>query len=428
MQVAQTRRPALTRPSRLVVGGLAVVAGTAMFQLANFLTNAVAARTLGPASYGDLAAVVGLVYLASPFFVSMQTVASRLTTRSIADGQGRRVRGLLAYYLARVVLVVGLAGAVFALGSGLVARAIRVPSALPIALLSVVFVLSAVTHLQRGVLQGAHRFGQFGASSAIEGWAKVFVAVALLRWVSASPASVIVAIAAAGCVGAFGNWWMLRSMPPSAYGVMPEAHPYRFSAQTLGTLLLLASLLSVDVIAANRYLSETAAGLYAALSLTAKTVFFATSAVTMFAFPVFSQRQDLGRDARPLLLSILAAVVAIVVCATVAFSAFPSAFLGALFGARFRAAASYVPWAAAAFGLYAVVHVCSMYLLSQGRSLGLGVLAACALLQLAGLRTFHDTIATFLAVQTVVFGVGAAALVVIALVVPRRASVAPEAS
>ncbi|MGZ4149472.1 MAG: lipopolysaccharide biosynthesis protein, partial [Actinomycetota bacterium] len=300
--------------------------------------------------------------------------------------------------------------------------------AIPIALLSVVFVLSAVTHLQRGVLQGAHRFGQFGASSAIEGWAKVFVAVALLRWVSASPASVIVAIAAAGCVGAFGNWWMLRSMPPSEYGVMPQAHPYRFSAQTLGTLLLLALLLSVDVIAANRYLPETAAGLYAALSLTAKTVFFATSAITTFAFPVFSERQDLGQDARPLLLSVLGAVVAVVVCATAGLSAFPSAFLGALFGERFLAAAPYVPWAAVAFGLYAVVHVCSMYLLSQGRALGLGVLAACALAQLAGLRAFHDAIPTFLAVQTTVFGLGAVALVFIALVGSRPPTTSREVS
>ena len=273
METAQLRPRAAVRPARLVTGGAAVVAGTAMFQLANFLTNSIAARVLGPASYGDLAAIVGLVYLSSPFFVSLQTVASRVTTTTISQGQGRRVRGLLAYYAARLIVVVALGCAVLALGSGIVARAIRVPSALPIALLSVVFVLSLLTHLQRGVLQGAHRFLQFGASSAIEGWTKVLVAAVILRWISASPAAVIVALAVAGTVGAVANWVMLRSMPPSEYGIMPEAHPYRFSAQTLGTLLLLAMLLSVDVIAANRYLPEAAAGIYAALSLTAKTVF-----------------------------------------------------------------------------------------------------------------------------------------------------------
>jgi O-antigen/teichoic acid export membrane protein len=414
MQIAGTRAVAAGR-SRLVAGGLAVVVGTAAFQLANFLTNAVAARALGPESYADLAAVVGLVYLSSPFFISLQTVASRVTTTSIAEGQGRRVRGLLAYYAARVTAVVGLVGGILALGSGLIARALQIPSALPIALLSIVFAASAVTHLQRGVLQGARRFGQFGASTTIEGWMKLVTVVVLLRFLTASPSIVIVALIVGGSVAVVANWSMLRSMPPSEYGVLPETHPFLLSAKTLGTLLLLALMLSVDVIAANRYLPDTTAGIYAALSLTAKTVFFATAAVTTFAFPVFSERHDLRQDARSLLLWVLGVDVAIVVCATAGLSAFPTAFLGALFGERFLAAAPYVPFAALGFGLYAILHACSMYLLSQGRTLAIVVLGACALAQLAGLRAFHDAIPVLLTVQSAVFGAGALTLLAVAL-------------
>ncbi len=418
MQIADTRAvPA--RRSRLVAGGLAVVVGTAAFQLANFLTNAVAARALGPESYADLAAVIGLVYLTSPLFISLQTVASRVTTTSIAEGQGRKVRGLLAYYATRVTAVVVLLGGVLAVGSGLVARALQIPSALPIALLSIVFACSAVTHLQRGVLQGARRFGQFGASSAIEGWMKLVTVVVLLRFLTASPSIVITALIAGGLVAAVANWSMLRSMPPSEYGVLPDTHPFLLSAKTLGTLLLLALMLSVDVIAANRYLADTTAGIYAALSLTAKTVFFATAALTTFAFPIFSERHDLGQDARSLLVWILGVDVAIVVCATVGLSAFPTVFLGALFGERFLAATPYVPFAAVGFGLYAILHACSMYLLSQGRTVAIVVLGGCALAQLACLRAFHDSIPVLLTVQGAVFGVGALTLLAVALIERR---------
>ena len=414
MQIADTRAVAVRR-SRLVAGGVAVVVGTGAFQLANFLTNAVAARALGPESYADLAAVIGLVYLTSPFFISLQTVASRVTTTSIAEGQGRRVRGLLAYYATRVTSMVLLIGGVLALGSGLVARALQIPSALPIALLAVVFACSAVTHLQRGVLQGARRFGQFGASSAIEGWMKLVTLVVLLSFVTASPSVVIIALIVGGFAAAVANWSMLRSMPPSEYGVLPETHPLLLSARTLGTLLLLALLLSVDVIAANRYLADTTAGIYAALSLTAKTVFFATAALTTFAFPVFSERHDLHQDARPVLLWILGVDIAIVVCATAGLTAFPTVFLSALFGERFLAAAPYVPFAALGFGLYAILHACSMYLLSQGRTIAIVVLGACALVQLAALRAFHDTIPALLTVQGAVFGAGALTLLTVAL-------------
>ncbi len=421
MQVARTREFS-ARPSRLVAGGVAVVVGTAAFQVANFLTNAVAARALGPESYADLAAVIGLVYHSSPFFVSLQTVASRLTTMLIAEGHGRKVRGILAYYATRVTAVVASAGAILALGSGLVAAALRISSALPIALLSIVFAFSTLTHLQRGVLQGARRFGQFGASSAIEGWMKLLTVVVLLRVVVASPSIVIVGLIVGGGAAAVVNWSMLRSMPPSEYGVLPEAHPYRLSVHTLGTLLLLAMLLSVDVIAANRYLPDTTAGIYAALSLTAKTVFFATAALTTFAFPLFSEHHDLRQDARPTLLWILGLDVAIVVCATLVLTAFPSAFLGALFGQRFLAAAPFVPFAALAFGLYAIVHVCAMYLLSQGRTVGIVVLGACSLAQLAGLRAFHDSIPDLLTVQAAVFAAGAVALLAVALLAHRDRS------
>jgi O-antigen/teichoic acid export membrane protein len=421
MQVAGTRA-SIARPSRLVAGGVAVVVGTGAFQLANFLTNAVAARALGPDSYADLAAVIGLVYLSSPFFVSFQTVASRVTTTLIAEGHGRKVRGLLAYYATRVTAVVALIGGVLALGSGLVAAALRIPSAMPIALLSVVFAFSTVTHLQRGVLQGARRFGQFGAGSAIEGWIKLVTIVVLLRVVVASPSVVIVGLIVGGGAAAVIDWSMLRSMPPSEYGVFPEAHPFRLSLHTLGTLLLLAMLLSVDVIAANRYLPDTTAGIYAALSLTAKTVFFATAALTTFAFPLFSEHHDLGRDARPTLLWILAVDVAIVASATVALTAFPNAFLSALFGERFLAAAPYVSFGALVFGLYAIVHVCAMYLLSQGRTAAIVVLGACALAQLAGLRAFHDSIPDLLTVQAVVFATAAVALFALALLARRDRS------
>src|SRR5207244_1441096 len=49
---------------RLLTSGAIVVAGTGVFQISNFLFNSIAARALGPAGYGDLAAVIGIIYLA----------------------------------------------------------------------------------------------------------------------------------------------------------------------------------------------------------------------------------------------------------------------------------------------------------------------------------------------------------------------------
>ena len=55
-------------------GGMFVLIGGAIWQLSNFLFNAVAAHALGPAGYATVAAIVGFAYLFGPVFVALQTI------------------------------------------------------------------------------------------------------------------------------------------------------------------------------------------------------------------------------------------------------------------------------------------------------------------------------------------------------------------
>ena len=63
MSAVEARAIRTTAATRLLTGGAMVVAGTAVFQASNFAFNSIAARALGPVGYGDLAAVIGIVYL-----------------------------------------------------------------------------------------------------------------------------------------------------------------------------------------------------------------------------------------------------------------------------------------------------------------------------------------------------------------------------
>jgi O-antigen/teichoic acid export membrane protein len=400
--------------SRIASGGAMVVVGTAVFQASNFLYNSLAARALGPSTYGDLAAVVGLVALTSPLFMSVQTVASRTATALYAGGRARELRGLLSFYTARLVFAAVLVASVAALFSGPVAELLHLGSSLPIVLLAGIIVLGVISHLQRGVLLGLQRFAVFGLGSAIEGITKIAACVVLLLWVWPSVSGAIVALGvASACTIAFSGA-VLHKLPSTTERVRPVEHPFRYSLETLATLVLLAMLLSTDVIAANRYLAPDLAGLYAAVSLSGKTVFFATSALTTFAFPLFSDRQDHNEDSRPILLALGGTVVVISAGIVGLYVVAPTFLVHAIFGPSYVGAAPFVPWAAVAFAGYSLVYLAGMYLLSQRRAVGTAVLGVFAVAQLAAFRLLHRDLAQLVMVEVMVLGACAGAMLVAA--------------
>jgi O-antigen/teichoic acid export membrane protein len=253
-------------PNSFIRSGALLFGAILFWHLSNFAFNAIGARLLGPSQYGTLAAATALLYVASPFFFSVQTVASRLTTRLYSRSEWDRLHGLLRYYGKR--LAAGgflLAGAV-AIGSSALARFLRISSPMPIAILGIAFGSSLITHLQRGVLQGSLRFARYAFSTVMEGAVKIVAAVSLLVLVSRDANAAVLAVVISSLLAVAVNWALLGFLPASRTTV-PLSQVYRYSLVTLSSLLLLAILLSVDLLAAKRYLDPHTAGLYAAVSL-----------------------------------------------------------------------------------------------------------------------------------------------------------------
>jgi O-antigen/teichoic acid export membrane protein len=416
------------REARSAPAGGAFVRGSAfvfgailLWHASNFVFNSVSARVLGPSDYGTLAAVIALVYLASPVFLSVQTVASRITTRLGTKGEWARIRGLAGYYNLRMAFVGMLFAGVIALSSRILATVLHFPSGLPIALLGLSFPLGFVTHVQRGVLQGSQQFGRYAASTVLEAVVKIAGAILLVAWLWASVEAAVVSILIASAVALAANHGLLGFLP-RAREHRPILHPYGYSLMTLTCLILLALLFSVDMLAAKRYLDPEVAGLYAVASLSGKVVFFATSALNWVMFPVFSARQEKGQDSRKQLLRVLSAVLGASAVVTIIYFVAPSIVITPLFGSRYAVAGPYIGWMAIAITLYAVAYLITLYLLSQRVATGASVLGIVELIQLAGLSTFHASIGQLIAVQISVMGMAAAALGALAFHIHPRSA------
>ena len=399
----------------LLRGGALVVASTAVWHCSNFAFNAVGARFLGPTQYGVLAASISLLYLVSPVIISIQTVASREATASRAAGEWVQLRHRLSRVGARLGLSSAVAAAVLAGLSPQVSKFLRIGSPLPVVLTALALPLLAVTHLQRGVLQGIQRFGRYAASTVTEALSKLLAALLLFGMLWRNPAAgTLSVLVAAGC-GLVVNVMLLRFLPKGKIEGRVARTSSRYSATVLATLVLLALLMSEDILVAKRYLDPHAAGLYAGVSIVGKIVFFATSTLSLILFPIFSARHEAGRDSRAGLVAALGLVAGGACLLALVFFTAPELVLTPLLGGSFAAAEPYLGWMGIAFALYAMTHLVATYLLAQRRANVVAVLAVVALLQVVGFWSFHGGILQLIHVLIATFAVAATALMGVAL-------------
>jgi O-antigen/teichoic acid export membrane protein len=188
---------------------------------------------------------------------------------------------------------------------------------------------------------------------------------------------------------------------------------------------MLAALQAADTLAAKRYFPSQQAGLYAAISLSGMTVFFAMSGLSFYLLPKFSALQEKGLDPRRGLARALALIIAASSVIVAVYFVTPWVLIVPLYGAKYRAADPYIGWMGIAFAMYGCVYMVAVYLLSQRRAWVVGLLATALLLQLAGFRTFHSSIHDFIVVQLVVFSATALAIAGAALGSSPRTALAP---
>lgn len=402
--------------SGLVRGGALVFASTLVWHASNFLFNAVTARLLGPSGYAELAATVTIIYVSSPVLTSIQTMMSRAATSLQVAGSLDRIRPLVDAR-ARVIALVALAVAAGCSAlSHQFARFLHLSSGWPIVIVFAGLCVSGVTHCQRGALQGTQLFGRYAASTVVEATTKVVGAAALVGLVSRSPAAAVAAVPIAALCAFVVNSALLRALPRGRRTMSEQSfRGWGDSWRTVATFGFLSILLSADVLAAKHYLPSQTAGVYAAVSLSGKVVYFATSALSFFLFPLFSEQRERKLDARRHLALALGALCACSLLLIAAYVLMPRLVIDPLFGARYSGAAPYLGLIAVAFAGYAVAYLAATYLLAQGARLGAAVLAVATAAQLAGLYFRHESIAAIVDVQAVVFWGAALVLCAVAL-------------
>ena len=268
-----------------------------IMNIATYGFTMIAARLLGPQSYGALAALMATLLVITVLQLGLQaTAARRISAEPEHVAQIERTILGVTYRAALVLAVLLL------VLSPLVNRLLRLDSLPTAALVAVASVPFTIMGGQAGILQGERR------------WA----ALSVLYVLSGVPRLVIgTAIGAVAPVVA--GWWFLRRARDP--GIGSETHGFRRvifeTARNSQALFAFFALSNADVIVARNVLPSHDAGLYAGGLILTKAVLFLPQFVVVVAFPSMSTIAERRRALTLSLVSVLGIGTAVTLGAAV---------------------------------------------------------------------------------------------------------------
>jgi O-antigen/teichoic acid export membrane protein len=402
----------------VMVGNVLALAFTVVF-----------ARKLGQTGYGSLSALVSTFIILMVPGAAVQTTVAREISAAFASGEasaGAGVRRWLEVLLLVTVVATGISvllrdvlATIIGVDEVPWGAAATVPSGC----------LWLIVSVQRGALQGFHRYRMVGWSLVGEQLARLAFALALVG-------------AGAGVTGAFlGTPLALaavalgllvplrRFLPHAARGEHTLGELLVRAAMPVAALALVAWMQDGNVIIVKHIATGRQAGSYAAAAVAAKAIMWVAVGLGLYLVPEAARRARLRQPAAGVLASTLGVVALVAVPMILLYAVAGSPLIKAAFGHKFVGGAGALPWLGVALSFLACTFLAVQYHLALHRWRFIGILAIAAIVQPAVLVAVGPDLVSIALGLTAVNLVLAAIMVAVAFRVaahPETVQLAPE--
>lgn len=324
-----------------------------VLNVSSYVFYALAGRVLAVVDYGALMSLISLMLVITAPAMVAQNSLSKLVADVAAAGDPAAVAGLARSTQRFAALV-----AVAVFGVGLVLRGpigalLHATDPFLVPLIAAVAAGAIVVPLQRGLFQGAGRFGELAFSMLVESLVRIAAVVPLARMAGIRGA--LGALALSLFAPAISSTLRAGAIWPHAPLRGPDLRRAFFAALKTGTgFLALTTMLYFDVILVRHFFDSYAAGLYSEVSLAGRAIFTGVAFVPMIVIPKVVSRRARGESVRPIVFAAIG-IMALAAFAAIGIVALaPERVLSILGGPAYRPAAPYLlPYAFAASALAA---------------------------------------------------------------------------
>ncbi|NBB20167.1 oligosaccharide flippase family protein [Runella sp. CRIBMP] len=333
--------------------GFMLMVSTLVVNIGNYAFNLLTGRILSPEAFGEANFLVTCLLA-----VSFVATAFQLTAAKFSDPQNQLsdLAWILGFMICAGVLVF----------SNNIADAFQLTSETSLSLLAMAVPFYFVMSVGRGKLQGDLHFGRFAITYQVEMWARLIVGIGMVALFRSAWGVVIGLLVSIGSGFIYTNLAQKTSKTAAIHIKSFEGFSTFFGATLLYELSQIV-INNSDVLIVKHYFTTQEAGLYAALALIGRVVYFGTWSVVMVLFPKVIEQKKKGLPTHQLLVksfAIVALIAAIIVAGCLAFSEW---IVGTLFGKNYLSISTYLWQYASVTALFACANVWVYYHLSLDR-------------------------------------------------------------
>jgi O-antigen/teichoic acid export membrane protein len=382
--------------ARVLGGSIIMLVGSGLVSVVNFGYNVAVARMLGPAAFGHAAAAVTLLMLVSAITLSFQLVCAKFVARNETSAGRAFVYSALTKRAWRIGIALG---STLVLCSGFVARYLNLPSTWIVILLAFGIAFYIPLGAKRGGLQGICSFSRLSWNFILEAAAKFAGAMLLTHF----GFGVLGAVAAVSISVMLAYFFPAVPRELKVRGVRELPASFREGMQAIVFFTGQVVINNVDILLVKHFFTSDQAGLYAAIALVGRVIYFASWSVVSAMFPISAGAKPKDEN-----FSVLVVPLVIVLFITLVFvlglAAFPAPVLRTVFGAGFQIGGgmdSLLSLYAAATGCYSLGVVLMAYEMSRKiANTGWMQLAVSGALVI-GINFFHSSLRQVVVVQLV---------------------------
>ena len=401
-----------TGARQLVTGGSVLAVALVVTNAGNYILNLLLGRWLSPAEFADASLMVTMMLTFASISVCLALVTARfIGIRDAAGNVGGSAR--LVRTLRRVALSVGIViAAVLAAGSPWWRDILHTGSAWPFVILACGIPFYLQCAVGRGTLQGRLRFAPLAVTFLVEMIVRLSVGSGLVllgMGVDGATAGLAMSLVAAWVTVILFRPGLSRARRSIEVGPV-DASPgtstdlagVRAYAAFVSVLLVGQMVINnSDVLIAKASLAPFDAGLYSAVALIGRAVFFLSWSVATVVFPVVALRHAKGESGHRVLAGGIVAVLGIGSACVVGALLFGGPVLGVVLGPDYSGLSGSLAVYALATTLFAVASLIASQHLATGRIRESWVVLAGAGLQIVLLLLWHNSIAQLIGAQLV---------------------------
>jgi O-antigen/teichoic acid export membrane protein len=295
------------------------------------------ARLLAPEAYGELAALLGVMFIGVVPATGLQTAAALRLGRSLPDERPL----LLARLHSATWMGAGAVGILGLLAVGPLVHLLHLSSPTTVLWLVAVLVPHTLVGGYDGLLQGTRRYGRLAVVNSIFGLLKSGGGIAGLV-LGGTPETALMGMAA-GCVASAAIGWTVTGRPGLARSVRTHLMA---ATRASGALLGLVLLVNLDLLLARHHLSPELAGEYAVASIFTKVAFWLPQGVSVVLLPRLAY-QRARRRVLPLAVALVALVGTLITAAAAVLGDRALSLVG---GAEYGSALGDATWVFAMLG------------------------------------------------------------------------------